>query len=250
MAIRKVVVACAGKGTRMLHLTKNKPKPLIRVHKKPFLAYLLDNLLKAGYKELILVVGYKAEIVEDFIKKYGYRVEIVNQFKILGEKKYGTACVAECVKNVVGKENFLLIYSDNLFSPRDLKSFNTDDNYNYIATRTVENPKKYGVLLTDKNGFLEKIVEKPKKFVGNLVNAGIYKFTPEIFEKISQIKKSTRGEYELTDAVSLLAKEKKVKVKKIQDPWVDFSNPSDIIKCAKFLKNGNNQSQKNNGKTA
>ena len=56
----KIVIAAAGKGTRMRHLTKNKPKPLIEIHKKPFLAYLLDNILKAGYEEIILVVGYKS----------------------------------------------------------------------------------------------------------------------------------------------------------------------------------------------
>jgi bifunctional UDP-N-acetylglucosamine pyrophosphorylase/glucosamine-1-phosphate N-acetyltransferase len=61
--ITKVVVAAAGQGTRMLQLTKNKSKHLIKVQKKPFLAYLLDNLLKAGYKELILVVGYKQELM-------------------------------------------------------------------------------------------------------------------------------------------------------------------------------------------
>jgi len=49
----KVVIAAAGKGTRMKHLTKNKPKALIEIQKRPFLAYLLDNLLKASYKEII-----------------------------------------------------------------------------------------------------------------------------------------------------------------------------------------------------
>jgi len=53
MAIEKVVIAAAGEGTRMLHLTTNKSKHLIRVRKRPFLAYLLDNLFLAGYRDLI-----------------------------------------------------------------------------------------------------------------------------------------------------------------------------------------------------
>ena len=63
----------------------------------------------------------------------------------------------------------------------------------------------------------------------------MYKFTPEIFDKIFQIEKSSRGEYEITDAISLLAKEKKVKVKKLNDFWMDFGRPEDIIKISRFL---------------
>ncbi len=97
--------------------------------------------------------------------------------------------------------------------------------------------------MTD-DGFLKEIVEKPKKYIGNLINTGIYKFTPEVYSKLSKIKKSTRGEYEITDVITLLAKDKKVKVVKIDNKWLDFGNPGDIIKCSKFLKNGNNSCKK------
>ncbi|OIP75908.1 MAG: hypothetical protein AUK07_00635 [Parcubacteria group bacterium CG2_30_36_21] len=236
--IKKVVIAAAGQGIRMLHLTRNKSKHLIKVQEKPFLAYLLDNLLKAGYSELILVVGYKAEMMREFLRKYDYRAKVINQFNILGgkEKEYGTLCPLKCVKDVVGKENFLMVYGDNLYSVKDLRVLNIDDDYNYIAGFYHEHPEKYGVLISD-NGFLKEIIEKPKKYVGNLINTGLYKFTPEVFDKIPQICRSSRGEYELTDAITLLAKEKKVKIKKIQDYWLDFGRPSDIIRVSKFLKN-------------
>jgi len=237
----KVVIAAAGQGTRMLHLTKNKSKHLINVQRKPFLAYLFNNLLKAGYKDLILVVGFRADLFKKFLKNYDYKAKIVNQYKILGEKKkeYGTLCPLKCVRDIVGKENFLAVYGDNLYSVKDLRAFNIDDNYNYVAGFRHQHPEKYGVLVTN-NSFLEKIVEKPKKFVGNLINTGLYKFTPEIFEKIPLVKKSPRGEYELTDAITLLAKERKVKVKKIRDYWLDFGNPADIVKLSRFLKYSSN----------
>lgn len=234
--IKKVVIPAAGQGTRMLHLSRNKPKSLINVKQKPFLAYLLDNLLKAGYKELILVVGYKEELMREFLRKYGYKATVVNQFEVLGpkEKEYGTACPIKCVKNVVGKENFLAVYGDSLYSVRDLKAMNIGDKYTYVAGLYHQHPEKYGVLF-EKSGFLEKIIEKPKEHLGNLVNTGLYKFTPEIFGKVAKLNRSPRGEYELTDAISLLAKEKKVKVKQIQDYWLDFGNPGDIIKLCRFL---------------
>jgi bifunctional UDP-N-acetylglucosamine pyrophosphorylase/glucosamine-1-phosphate N-acetyltransferase len=236
--IKKIVIAAAGQGTRMLNLTKKKSKHLINVLKKPFLTYLLDNILAAGYDDLILVIGYKKEKWEEFLKIYKYNLKVINQFEILGgrEKEYGTACAIKCVEKLIGKENFVSVYGDNLFSVKDLKEMKINDSYNYVAGYFHKNPKKYGVLKIE-NGFLKEIVEKPKKFVGNLINTGLYKFTPEIFEKIKKIKISPRGEYELTDAINLLAKEKKVKVKKINDYWLDFGNPADIIKISKFLKN-------------
>jgi len=239
--IKKVVIAAAGKGTRMLHLTKNKSKHLIRACEAPFLSYLLDNLLKAGYKELILVVGYKKERIEQFLKNYRYDVRLVDQFEILGKEEYGTACPLKCVKDVVGNDDFLMVYGDNLYSVEDLKDFNIKDKYNYVAGFRHKKPEKYGVL-KNSNDFLSEIIEKPKEFVGNLINTGLYKFTSEVFDKASQIHLSERGEYELTDIINLLAQEKKVKIKKI-DHWIDFGNPADIMRVTQFIKNENSKNQ-------
>ena len=233
--IKKVVIAAAGKGTRMLHLTKNKSKHLIKIQKRPFLSYLLDNLIKAGYKDLILVVGYKEEVTRGFLKKYKYNIQVVSQFSILKREEYGTLCPLKCVKDII-KENFLMVYGDNLYSVKDLKALNINDDYNYVAGFSHKQPERYGVLISN-NGFLKEIIEKPKKHVGNLINTGLYKFTPEIFDKIPEICRSSRGEYELTDAITLLAKEKKVKIKRIKDYWLDFGNPADILKVSRFLKN-------------
>ena len=236
--MKKVVIAAAGKGTRMLHLSKDKPKHLIEILNKPFLAYLLDNLLEAGYTELILVVGYKSEKIKEFLKKYKYKATIVNQFEVLGEERYGTVCPIECVKEIIGNENFLAVYGDNLYSVKDLKAFNIDDSYSYVAGLFSKHPEKYGVLISD-NGFLKEIEEKPEKgkYEEALINIGLYKFTPDVFKKISKVKKSPRGEYELTDAITLLAEDNKVKVRELEDYWLDFGNPDDIIKLSKFLKN-------------
>jgi len=248
--INKVVIAAAGQGTRMLELSKDKSKHLIEVKNRPFLAYLMDNLLLAGYRDLILVVGFKIELMKDFvdaynppeeIKKENFKITTVNQVEILGpkEKEYGTACPVKCVKDIAEKENFIYIYGDNLFSVEDLKLMNIDDKFCYIAGLKHDHPEKYGVLIRDGADFLERIIEKPQEFVGDLINAGLYKFTPDVFEKISQVRKSIRGEYEITDAISMLSAEKKVKIKIIKDFWHDFGNPSDIEKLSKFLDANN-----------
>jgi NDP-sugar pyrophosphorylase family protein len=246
--VTKVVIAAAGQGTRMLELTKDQPKHIIKVQDKPFLFYLLDNLFLAGYKEITLVLGFKAELVSSFLEKYSppgngeFEIQAVNQYEILGpkEKEYGTACPLKCVGDFVD-DDFIYLNGDNLFSVEDLKSMNIDDQYNYVAGLEHSNPEKYGVLVKDGGDFLERIVEKPKENLGNIINAGLYKFTPEVFEKLFLVKKSSRGEYEITDAISLLAKDKKVKIKIIKDYWLDFGCPADIEKLSNFLKDGGNK---------
>lgn len=243
--VKKVVIAAAGKGTRMLDLSKDKPKHLIEVGGRPFLSYLLDNLFWAGYDDVILVTGYKSEAMEKFKDNYSapengkINIKIINQFEIIDpDVKYGTACPLMCVDKEI-KEQFLYICGDNLFSVEDLKDISIDDDFCYIAGIIQDHPEKYGVLVGQ--DFLEKIVEKPKEFVGNIVNAGLYKFTTYIFGKIPLVEKSPRGEYEITDAVSMLAKEGRVKIKKVKDYWQDFGNPEDIQKMSEFLNNGNNK---------
>jgi L-threonylcarbamoyladenylate synthase len=243
MAINKVVIAAAGEGTRMLHLTANKSKHLIEVKKRPFLAYLLDNLFLAGYRDLILVTGYKEELIEEFLTKYKppltsikYSIKTVSQYEKLGPKSviYGTACPLMVAEEVIGKESFVYLCGDNLYSVSDLKEMEGNGKFNYVAGIYKKDPHKYGVLVQE-GGLLEKVVEKPREFVGNLVNAGLYKFTSDVFGQVKKLKKSPRGEYEITDAINLLAKDKSVKVKIIKDFWFDFGNPADIITLSYFL---------------
>lgn len=239
--LKKVLISAAGRGTRMLHLSKDKPKHLIEINNKPFLYYLLNNLKTAGFSDFILVVGYKKELMGDFVKNYQneFKIQILNQFEILGDKKYGTALPLQCAQEFIGNENFLAVYGDNLYSENDLRTLNIDDNYNYVAGLNHPQPKKYGVLIRDGEDYLEKIIEKPTTFVGNLINTGLYKFTPEIFTKIPLLDISPRGEYELTDAISMLAKEKKVKIREIKDFWLDFGKPEDVQTISEFLNNNN-----------
>lgn len=245
--IKKVVIAAAGQGTRMKHLTRYKSKHLIEVQKRCFLAYLLDNLLLAGYKEMIVVTGFSADKMQVFLDDYqppkgidraSFKVIPVNQYEILGpkEKEYGTLCPIKCVQDIVKDEDFLAVYGDNLYSVDDLKALNMDDNYCYVAGFPHPHPEKYGVLIEENKGLLERIIEKPQEYVGNLINTGLYKFTKDVFEEIPRVGLSPRGEYELTDAITLLAQKGKVKIKRIQDYWLDFGNPGDVIKLARFLQ--------------
>ena len=151
--IKKVVVSAAGHGTRMLELSKDRPKHLIEIEHKPFLVYLLDNVFEAGYQEIILVVGYKQDVMKEFVAQYTFKgkaqkITIVSQFEILGSKEqgdYGTACPIKCVKALVGNENFISLVGDNFYTVEELKAMNIDDEYIYVAGVNNDHPEKFGV---------------------------------------------------------------------------------------------------------
>ena len=226
----KAVILAAGKGVRMLPVTEIIPKVLIEINGKPFLYYILKSLQKAGYNEFGLIVGYKKEMVAKFLMEYGFKAVLIEQ-----KEQLGTAHAIKQAKRFVGKDNFIALCGDNIWSINDLARMSIDDDLNYIAGYKVNNPEKYGVLVVE-NDSLVRIHEKPKEFVGNFINSGLYKFTPEIFDAINKIGLSQRGEYELTDAISLLAKEGKVKVIRIQDFWKDLGKLDDIPGVEKFIK--------------
>jgi bifunctional UDP-N-acetylglucosamine pyrophosphorylase/glucosamine-1-phosphate N-acetyltransferase len=233
--INKIIISAAGRGTRMGDLTRDTPKPLLKVKGRPFLYYLLENIKKAGFSELVVVTGYKSEKVEEFLKNYDGSIQTVNQFKKLGEEKYGTVCPILSAKDLIGNEDFVSVNGDNLYSSKDLEAFRIEDDFCYVAGFESENPELYGALNIE-GDFVTKIIEKPKEFYGNLVNINLFKFTSDIFEAIGKVDKSERGEYEITDAVNILASERKVKIKNLEDYWKDFGKPEDIKSLEKFIE--------------
>ena len=230
----KAVVLAAGKGVRMLPLTEDRPKVLVEVLGRPFLWYVLKSLRDAGITEVCLIVGYKKEVVEDFVDSLADTLPEMKIMMVEQREQLGTAHATALARHFVGNEIFLSINGDNLYSVADLKELVKLDE-NTIAAIEVEDPTRYGVLVCDGER-LVKIVEKPKDPPSDMINAAAYVFTPEIFDAIERIGKSERGEFEITDAITLLAEQGKVKVYVIEDFWKDFGKKEDIPFMEEFLK--------------
>jgi len=234
----KAVILAAGKGTRLEPLTETRPKCLIQVMGKSFLYYILNNLVHSGYKDIAIVVGYKKEMIQQFCQEYKFNVTFIEQ-----KKQLGTGDAIKAAKEFVGNDDFIVLMSDNLYSRDDLTVLRKKDSFNYVVGIEHEQPEKFGVII-EEEGFLKKIAEKPKEAQSNIINTGLYKLTPEIFASLDKLKKTQRGEYEITDALTLLAKENKVKVIHAKDYWLDFGYPWDIFKVNEFLLNNSKEYRK------
>jgi len=214
----------------MLPLTKNVPKPLIEINGKPFITYLLDNLEKAGYEKVVVVVGYLKEKIKNYFKNHNYSFDL--QFVDQGEP-LGTGHAVSVAKDFVEGE-FVVINGDDVYPLENLKNIPFGDNFNYVHAYKHSNPSNYGAIVRE-GEYLISLKEKPKNSKSNLINSGLYKFTPEIFDALSKIDKSERGEYEITSAIDLLAKEHRVKVKELSF-WQPLGKIEDILLVKKIIE--------------
>lgn len=223
---------CAGKSTRTYPLTLTRPKPLLKIANKCILQHNLEQLKELkDINEVILIVGYKREMIELFIAEnkdqFDFQINLVVQ-----EKQLGTADALNCVKEDIGDEKFLLMNGDDLFFAEDLKNLVQANNDHAILVHKVEDPTQYGIIEQGENNLIKNIVEKPKQNIGNLANAGAYVFSKEIFN--STAKESERGELELIDMIIDLCKQGKVNYIEAQS-WFPITYPWDLLKANAFL---------------
>jgi len=217
----QAVILAAGEGQRLRPFTANKPKVMIKVANKPILEYVISALRDAGILDIVIVVGYKKSRIMNYFgngSKWGVKIEYAIQ-----QQQLGTAHALKQAENMISDDKFLVIAGDNIVDSETIKRINKPWT---LAYKETEEPSKYGVIITS-NGRVEKIIEKPEKPISNLVNTGIYCFTPEIFGRIG----------DRTDLISVINSmiEDGYDFRCVEaNIWVDIVYPWDIIKVNDF----------------
>lgn len=229
----KAFILAAGEGTRMRPLTANIPKPLLPVAGKPFIVHMIDGLREAGIKEATILVGWRGRRVKEFLKdgkNLGVRIEYEEQ-----ESRLGTAhAVGLAKKHMKGK--FICLNGDIILPSKSLRAFIefSRGKGNVVGLTRVEDSSSFGVVDL-KGDIIEGIEEKPKRPKSDLINAGVYIFQPEIFDVIAKTRKSSRGEYEITDSLKILMKKKKIYGFPIPGDWIDVGRPWDLLRANAIL---------------
>ena len=226
------VLLTAGEGTRMRPLTLTRPKTMLQVGGKPILQYNLEALRDAGIKDIIMVVGYKKEAIEDYFgngSSFGVNITYITQ-----EKRLGTAHAINSVRDMMDDE-FIVLNGDIIVDPDliiDLiAKYESEEASSILMLTEVEDPSSFGVVEIE-NGIIKNIVEKPApgEAPSNLINAGIYLFDRTIFDAIGKTEKSERGEYEITDSLEIQMSENKiVRGLKSDHKWIDVGRPWELL---------------------
>lgn len=234
----KAIILSAGEGSRMRPLTLTKPKTMLPVAGKPIIQYNIESLRDNGITDILLIVRYKEEIVRNYFgdgSDFGVNISYKTQKDFLGTANaisYGEDFIDDSIIVLNGD----IILDDEIIHEIIKK-------YNYLSPDTlmllteVEDPSAFGVVEIE-NGNIKNIVEKPKReeAPSNLVNAGIYIFNKDIFDKICETEISERGEYEITDSVSLQIEDNKTVIgHKTSKDWIDVGRPWELIEVNEEL---------------
>jgi dTDP-glucose pyrophosphorylase len=232
MKIEKAVILAAGRGTRMRELTAELPKPMIEVRGKPVLQHIIEGLRDAGIRECLIVVGYRADAVRSFLGD-GSRYDIAIQYTTQTVQD-GTGRVVDLGHDFVDNRPFILAYGDILVDPVNYKHVVDlpDDVEAMLTVTRGEDVSKGGAVFVNDEMELIDIREKSDRWSDlsqgamPFYNAGLYAFRPSIFDFTAKLKRSPRGEYELTDAIRDLAQSgKKVNALELTGEWADVRDP-------------------------
>ncbi len=239
----KAVIITAGKGKRLMPITSSRPKPMIPLVGKPLLEHTILGLKAAGITEILLIVGYKKDIIRAYFgngkENFNLSIEYITQ-----EEQLGTAHAFGLAKKFANNESVLFMYGDLLVEPKVyqeiVQKFNENKVEGIILLMEVKNPEEFGIISLDPNGFVEKIVEKPtpEMNLGNLANAGVFIFESKIFQAIEKTDKSIRGEYEFTDSMEILIKQFKGSIAgyTIKDYfWSDIGLPWQFLDANNYI---------------
>jgi len=231
----KAFILAAGKGTRMRPLTSKTPKPLLPVAGKPILQHTID-VLEKRLDEIIILVGWQAKRLKDELQSDEADLKYVRQDKLLGTAD----AIYNANKYIDG--NFICMNGDVIVDEDTLNDFIDyfkKENTSVMGLAEVENPSSFGVVKKE-GDIVKDIIEKPEKPPSNLVNAGLYGFTKDIFKAIEETEKSPRGEYEITDSLKILMNDSKLKGFDIApNKWFELSRPWELLSTNKYLlKNG------------
>lgn len=231
--------------TRLRPLTFTVPKPLVEFVNKPILLHQIEALVKVGVTEVILTINYQPEIIREVSAQWenelGIKITLVKEDEPLGT----AGCLANCLeqlpylKEEYNDEPIFVLNADVTcsFPFEEMLDFHNDHSGTVtMLVKEVENWSSYGVVVHTPRGRIEKFVEKPKVFVGNKINAGIYIMEPDFLKELPLRPCSIEKEI-----FPNLVQKELLYAFTLDSFWCDLGQPKDFISGTKMYLEYQNQ---------
>lgn len=233
--MQKAIVLAAGRGTRMGSLTDDIPKPMLRAGGKPLLEHILNELAGAGITSVLLVVGYRRELIQEHFATFPMQIEYCVQ-----HKQEGTGRAVLLGREFAAGDPCLVTFGDVVCRARDyrgmVETFAPGVSA-VVGARRVDDPWQ-GAAVYVEGEVVTRIVEKPPKGTSqtNWNSAGLYVFGPEVFKYLDKVQLSARGEYELTSAIEdMLGDNRRLLLYRVKGDWRDVGRPEDLPAVEEWL---------------
>ncbi|ORC89295.1 mannose-1-phosphate guanyltransferase [Trypanosoma theileri] len=236
----RAVILVGGYGTRLRPLTLTMPKPLVPFCNKPMIVHQVEALRDAGVTEVILAVAYRSDKMKEVMDYWSKELGVSFVFSVEDEP-LGTAGPLALARDILLQDDqpFFVLNADVTcrFPLRELLSFHLKNGREgTIAVTKVSEWQKYGVVVFDEStGIIDQFVEKPKNFVGDKINAGIYILNKSVLNRIKLEKTSIE-----TQVFPQMASAKQLSAFNLEGFWMDIGIPRDYIDgIGKYLQSLN-----------
>lgn len=240
----KAIIPVAGIGSRLRPHTHTQPKALVPVAGKPILGHIIDSLKEVGIVEFIFVIGYLGDKIQSYVvEKYP---ELKKSFVVQAQKE-GIGHAIWTAKDMVNEDDQLLIVLGDTIFDVHLQDF-VNLPYSTVGVKKVDDPRNFGVVESDEDGYITRLVEKPMIPKSNMAMVGLYKIKEgkllmdTLDENIHQNLR-THNEFQLTDALMHMV-EKGVKIQSFKvEEWYDCGKKEVLLATNAMLLSRQNVQQ-------
>jgi len=236
----KGIILAGGSGTRLHPLTLAVSKQLMPIYNKPMIYYPLSTLLQAGIREILIIsTPFDLPFFERLLGD-GTRLGCHFEYAVQ-EKPNGIAQAFVIGADFIGKDSVTLILGDNIFYgstlQTTLKKAATNKGGTVFAYH-VHDPERYGVVKFDANNKVISIAEKPEHPESNFAVPGVYFYDNNVIEIARNIKKSARGEYEITDINNVYLQKGALQVAVLDKgtAWLDTGTFHSLAQATQFVQ--------------
>ena len=239
----KVIIPVAGIGRRLRPHTHTQPKALVPVAGKPILSHIVDNLINAGIKDFIFILGYLGDKIENYINT---TYPDIHATFIVQEPREGTGQAVWLAKNFINDDDDILIALGDTVFDVDLREI-IQQKHSSLGVKKVDDPRNFGVVEAGEDGFIKSVVEKPSIPKSNMALVGLYRIKEakqliEVLDENIRNNLRTLDEFHLTDGINRLINDG-VKMKTFSvENWYDCGSRDRLLQTNAILL------KKNSGK--
>ncbi len=229
------IILSGGSATRLLPCTKMTSKQLLPVYNKPMIYYPLNTLIRAGIKEILIIVA--PERAGDYLNLLGSGKEFGVKFTYeIQDSPRGLAEAFIIGENFIDDEDVVMVLGDNIFEDdfsEDIKSFRGGAK---LFAKKVPDPERFGVVKFNEEMQAEVIIEKPKEWISDYALTGLYIYDSRVVEAAKKVKPSERGELEITELHNWYLDKKEIEIAMVNGEWLDAGTFDSLLEAQNFAK--------------
>lgn len=231
----KGIILSGGVGTRLYPLTKVTSKQLLPVYDKPMVMYPLETLLKAGIKDILIIIA--PDHAGDYMKLFGSGREFGCRIAYeIQDKPEGLAQAFIIGQDFIDNDNVCMILGDNIFEDDFSGTIRNFKSGGHIFAKKVPDPERFGVVKFNNKMEAEEIEEKPKKFLSDYAITGLYLYDSRVVEAAKQANPSARGELEITEIHNWYLKKGELQVDIVNGEWIDAGTFDSLFRAGELAK--------------